>query len=98
VLSDGHRGLVVAGLAAVLVDGFVRATWTISRRQDAATLVVQALDDRLPAADRAAVADEGARLLAFAAADATRHDIQFVAATAGPSETTASPGRRRGRS
>jgi hypothetical protein len=98
VLGDEHRGLVVAGQAAVLVDGFVRAVWTITRRPDAATLVVQALDDHLPAADRAAVAEEGTRLLAFAAADATCHDVRFAPATAGPWETTASPGRRRGRS
>jgi hypothetical protein len=77
VLSDRHRGLVIRGLAAVLVDGSVRAVWTIIRRPDAATLVVQALDDQLPAADRAAVTDEGIRLLAFAAADATCHDIRF---------------------
>jgi hypothetical protein len=98
VLGDQHRGLVVAGQAAVLVDGFVRAVWTITRRPDAATLVVQALDDHLPAADRAAVAEEGTRLLAFAAADATCHDVRFAPATAGPWETTASPGRRPGRS
>jgi hypothetical protein len=98
VLGDEHRGLVVAGQAAVLVDGFVRAVWTITRRPDAATLVVQALDDHLPAADRAAVAEEGTRLLAFAAADATCHDVRFTPATAGTWETTASPGRGRGRS
>jgi Winged helix DNA-binding domain len=78
VLSDAHRGLVVQGLAAVLVDGFVRAVWTITREGGTATLVVEALDGRLPAAERAAVTEEGTRLLAFAAADATRHDVRFA--------------------
>jgi hypothetical protein len=98
VLGDEHRGLVVAGQSAVLVDGFVRAVWTITRRPDAATLVVQALGGPLPAADRAAVTGEGMRLLGFAAADASCHDVQFATTTAGPYLTTASPGRRRGRS
>jgi hypothetical protein len=84
VLADEHRGLVVRGLAAVLVDGFARAVWTIVRDQGTATLVVEALDGRLPAADRAAVTEEGARLLAFAAADATRRDIRFAPAPPGP--------------
>jgi hypothetical protein len=78
VLSDQHRSLVVGGLAAVLVDGFARAVWTITRDGDTATLVVRALDGRLPAAGQAAVTEEGARLLAFAAADATRHDVRFA--------------------
>jgi hypothetical protein len=62
----------------VLVDGFVRAVWTITWERGAATLVVEALDDPLTAADRAVVTEEGARLLAFAAADATRRDIRFA--------------------
>ena len=93
VLSDEHRGLVVSGLAAVLVDGFAGAVWSIARDRDTATLVVEALGDPLPAADRAAVAEEGARLLAFVAADATGHDVRFA-----PPGPTASPGPRRGRS
>jgi hypothetical protein len=36
----------------VLVDGFVRAVWTITWERGAATLVVEALDDPLTAADR----------------------------------------------
>ena len=93
VLSDEHRGLVVGGLAAVLVDGFARAVWSVARDRDTATLVVEALGDPLPAADQAAVAEEGARLLAFVAADATGHDVRFT-----PPGPTASPGPRRGRS
>ena len=60
------------------MDGFARAVWTVAHGRGTATLVVEALGDLLPAADRAAVAEEGARLLAFAAADATGHDIRFI--------------------
>jgi hypothetical protein len=78
VLGDEHRGLVVGGLRAVLVDGFVRAVWTITREGGTATLVVEALDGQLPASDRTTLTEEGARLLAFAAADAASHDIRFA--------------------
>jgi hypothetical protein len=85
VLSDDHRGLVIQGLRAVLVDGFVRAVWTITREEGGtATLVIKALDDRLPPTDRTAVTEEGARLLTFAAADATSHDIRFTPVDAPP--------------
>ena len=94
VLSDEHRGLVVQGLAAVLVDGFVRAVWTITWEGGAAILVVEALDDQLPAADRAAVTEEGARLLAFAAADATRHDLRFAPLPQPTEPSARGPSRR----
>ena len=83
LLGHAHRSRVIAddrrpagiGRPTVLVDGFVRATWTLSTDHDAATLLVEPLG-RLSRQDRAAVADEGARLLAFAAPDAA-HDIRF---------------------
>ena len=52
---------------AVLVDGFVRGAWTIKRHRGVATLLVE-LFETLPAEDHAALAGEGANLLAFAAA------------------------------
>ena len=60
----------------VLVDGRVAAMWSIERAKGAATLVVTPFR-RLTAADRASVADEGTRLLAFTAADAVDHDLRF---------------------
>jgi hypothetical protein len=83
LLGHAHRSRVIAddrrqagiGRPTVLVDGFVHATWTLTSDRGAATLTVEPLG-QLPKADRAAVAEEGARLLAFAAPDAA-HDIRF---------------------
>jgi hypothetical protein len=61
----------------VLVDGFVRATWRVERARGAATLEVRPLAT-LARADRAAVAEEGERLLAFDAPDAGRHAVRFA--------------------
>jgi len=77
--SGGRTGTLLA-------DGFFRATWRITRHGHGAILHIDPFGP-LPEPD--AITAEGQRLLAFAAADATSHDIQF-AATVGP----ARPGRR----
>ncbi|MGH2637132.1 MAG: winged helix DNA-binding domain-containing protein [Actinomycetota bacterium] len=69
----------VVGDAAVLVDGFVRALWRIRREHDVATLLIEPMV-RLPGKDIDAVTEEGARLLAFVAADASTRDVRFVPA------------------
>lgn len=80
IIADEHRRRLLTtsgvGPGTVLIDGFVAGTWKITRARSAATLLIEPLD-RLPKQDRAAVAEEGARLLAFAAADAAARDIQF---------------------
>ncbi|WP_155373794.1 winged helix DNA-binding domain-containing protein [Catellatospora vulcania] len=60
----------------VLVDGFVQAIWTITRKKGAATLVVRPLF-QIPTRDVQDLTEEGERLLAFAAPDATRRDVRF---------------------
>jgi Winged helix DNA-binding domain len=65
-----------ARTGTLLVDGTVRATWTIRRRGAAATLQVEPFD-RL--AGREPIREEAARLLRFAAADAQEHDVTFTA-------------------
>jgi hypothetical protein len=60
-----------------LVDGFTNATWKIIRSRNTATLTIKPFK-RLSRKDIAALTEEGARLLAFAAADVGAHDIQFT--------------------
>jgi hypothetical protein len=71
--ENGHR-------PTVLVDGFVAGTWTIARERGAARLLVEPFA-RLSKRDTQAVADEGARLLDFAAADASTHDVAIAPPT-----------------
>jgi hypothetical protein len=60
-----------------LVDGFTQATWKIIRSRNTAALTIKPFT-RLSKKDTAALTEEGARLLAFAAADADAQDIQFA--------------------
>ena len=85
LLAHADRTRVVAGehrhavfTTSFLVDGFVRGTWRIERGAAGATLHVEPFA-RLSRADAADVTDEGARLLAFAAADAGAHDVRIAA-------------------
>lgn len=85
-LSHGDRARIISeqdrrrfpDARAVLVDGFVGASWRLERDGDGdgATLVVTPLRP-LPDAD--AVAAEGARLLAFLAPDADRREVRVQA-------------------
>jgi hypothetical protein len=78
-----YKNGIVPG--TVLVDGFVRGTWRIARQRDAATLHVE-LFERVAKSERAALTEEGGRLLAFAAPDVHAHDVRLAAA-AEPSGT-----------
>ncbi|MFI5497169.1 winged helix DNA-binding domain-containing protein [Actinoplanes sp. NPDC051859] len=60
IIDDAHRGISVAGERAVLVDGRVAATWTVTDD----VVVVTPLRP-LSRADRSAVADEGHHLAGF---------------------------------
>ncbi|HET6864687.1 MAG TPA: crosslink repair DNA glycosylase YcaQ family protein, partial [Solirubrobacteraceae bacterium] len=78
-LPEGTRVPLPPGLGArsgtLLVDGFVRATWSIRRRGAAAILQIEPFDR---VTNRDAIREEGARLLRFAAADAGEHEVSFA--------------------
>jgi hypothetical protein len=85
VISDQRRGRVCVGAVVeptVLVDGDVVAIWRIVRAGGGAVLEVEPLGG-LSGADRAAVAEEGMRLLEFAAGDVGDRDVRFKAAGGG---------------
>ena len=63
--------------AVFLLDGFTAGTWTIARGRGTATLTVRPFAP-LSAEEGAALTDEGNRLLAFVAADAREHGVQFA--------------------
>jgi hypothetical protein len=78
IIPAEYRDRVVRNLGEghVLLDGFVRGFWKISRQGDTTSLVIDPLD-RLPESDAGALREEGARLLRFVGDDATAHDIRF---------------------
>ncbi|HEX2204058.1 MAG TPA: crosslink repair DNA glycosylase YcaQ family protein, partial [Longimicrobium sp.] len=78
--ADRARVFTVNGIIrpTILVDGTVRGTWSLVRERGAAALVVEPFA-KLAKGDRAALADEGARLLAFAA-PGEPHDVRFAQA------------------
>ena len=63
-------------LGSLLVDGFLGGMWRITRDRGKATLVIEAGGSWTKSEQRA-VAEEGARLLTFMAADVQDHDVQF---------------------
>ncbi len=85
VVSDEHRQRISTSNGrvpgAILVDGFVRGMWRIERERerDAATLVIEPFA-RISRPERAQLGEEGERLLAFAAAEATARELRFVPA------------------
>ena len=71
------RAIGYAGYAsAVLVDGFVRAVWKLTTQRKAATLGIEPFAE-LSKQKRAAVSEEGGRLLGFMA-PGMAHEIRFV--------------------
>jgi hypothetical protein len=82
VITDGYheQGFASDGPmpSIVLLDGFTSATWKITRQRGTATLTIRPFE-RLLDEDATALAEEGARLLAFVAPGDT-HDVWFAPA------------------
>jgi hypothetical protein len=72
-----HRDRGVIGRPTVLVDGFVRGTWSIHRRGTGSALQIQLFEPLSPT-DREAVAEEGARLLEFSVGKTAAGDVEFA--------------------
>jgi hypothetical protein len=81
VIDHAYRYVIFIG--TLLIDGFVQGTWMIKRQADVATLTIEPLR-RLTATDRRAVAEEGERLLAFAAAEAGERAVRITAVATSP--------------
>ncbi|MBB2910890.1 hypothetical protein FHS43_002153 [Streptosporangium becharense] len=80
IMADEHRPRVftVNGIikATVLVDGFVRGMWKVTRKRGEAVLEVE-LFAPVSGTERAELEREGARVLDFVAPRATARDIRF---------------------
>ncbi len=79
VVDESHRRLTLMEngyVSCVLIDGFVRGIWRLTRERKAALLSIEPFGPLLPA-DRAELEEEGGRLLGFLAA-ATSADIRFL--------------------
>ncbi|HWC71037.1 MAG TPA: winged helix DNA-binding domain-containing protein [Actinomycetota bacterium] len=82
IVSDELRRQIAASagmrtISTFLVDGTVAGTWSIARDGDEAVLAIEP-ERRLTRADRAALVEEGAGMLAFSTGGATTRDVRIV--------------------
>jgi Winged helix DNA-binding domain len=82
IMSEEHRKRLFGVPNGVfpptfLVDGFLRGIWRITKQRKAFTLTISPWAT-LSSKDTAALADEGSRLLEFAAPDADARDVRFA--------------------
>jgi winged helix DNA-binding protein len=81
VVADEYRSKVyLPGLrvaATILVDGFVRGAWKIEKTKTAATLLIDPFD-KLTKKDRAALTEEGERLVRFVEPKAKSFEVRFT--------------------
>lgn len=82
VIANEYRSKVyLPGLrvaATILVDGFVRGAWKIEKTKTEATLVIEPFD-KLTKKDRAALTEEGERLIRFVEPTAKSFGLRFTA-------------------
>lgn len=87
ILTDGYRRNVIGKngdvVPTVLVDGMVAARWGARLVGRSAVLGIAALQ-RLTAAQRAEITEEGEGLIRFIHPDARGHHVRFVAGTGLP--------------
>jgi hypothetical protein len=74
--SGGYGGYG-GSAGSLLLDGFLRAIWRITRARNGATLVVEPFT-ALTRREREDIGEEGARLLGFVAPDTRDYDVRFT--------------------
>ena len=81
VVADEHRPKVylpaLRVAATILVDGFVGGVWKIEKKKSAATLIIEPFAP-LTKQNRAALSDEGERLIRFVESNAKSYDVRFA--------------------
>jgi hypothetical protein len=82
IISDEYRKRLIAGggmgaVGTVLVDGFVRGTWKITRQRDTATLRIEPFGP-LSKEDRDAVTEEGEQLARFVGEGAETFEVRYA--------------------
>lgn len=84
LIRDDHRKRMATRNGVVpgtfLIDGFVRGAWKIKRERGTAALYLEPFEP-LGEDESTALAEEGGRLLAFAAPDAESRDVRFARLT-----------------
>lgn len=78
VVADEHRGVSVAGLRSLLVDGQVAGTWTVERDGDTAVLRIRRLTSFGSRRSERAVVAEAERVAAFLHPDAACHEVALA--------------------
>jgi hypothetical protein len=81
VISEEHKTRIYSanlrGVASVLLDGFVGATWRLEKGKKGAVALVVEPFGKLTKKDRAAIAEEGEALLRFVEGGAKSHEVRF---------------------
>jgi Winged helix DNA-binding domain len=78
VIADAHRDPVFTR-GSLLIDGFVRAAWSVERRREVAVLRVD-LFAPLSRRERAAVEEEAERLVAFVGGEGVAREVRVAVA------------------
>ena len=76
IMPPGLKGWTEVGWGSILLDGFGAARWKAELDRDRATLWIEPFA-KVARDDRAHVAEEGERLLAFLAPETDRRDVRF---------------------
>jgi hypothetical protein len=82
IITDEHRkrGVTTLGRPTLLVEGFVRGTWKITRHRGTATLLIEPFEPLLER-ERDALAEEGERLVRFVGEGTKAFEIRFAGKT-----------------